>query len=300
MKVKIALDWSPNTIHAGILLAESKGFFKEQDLNVEIISPEADDYSVYPIEKAQNGWVDIAMCPSEHVLAWNANGIEMIAVATVFQKDMSAYIYHPSKGIKTPKDLDGKLFASYETNFELELLKDFIQNAGGNGVFETLKPGKLSVWETFLEKKADLAWVFTTWEGVDAELKGQNIGYFFLPDNGIPYGPSPIFCVCPKTLATKTNELSLFFKALSKGYQYASANPESAAEELCSFSNHKNFENNELVAKSLIRCSTAFLNPDNLWGKIEESRWNKYVEYLVKKEFIEEPKLPCFNSYFFE
>ena len=37
--VTLVLDWTPNTNHTGIYVAEEKGYFEEQGISVEIIMP---------------------------------------------------------------------------------------------------------------------------------------------------------------------------------------------------------------------------------------------------------------------
>jgi len=37
--VKIALDWTPNTNHTGIVVAQQLGYFAEEGLEVEIVQP---------------------------------------------------------------------------------------------------------------------------------------------------------------------------------------------------------------------------------------------------------------------
>ena len=38
-KITIVLDWTPNTNHTGIFVAEANGYFEDAGLNVEIIQP---------------------------------------------------------------------------------------------------------------------------------------------------------------------------------------------------------------------------------------------------------------------
>ncbi|MGB4440023.1 MAG: ABC transporter substrate-binding protein, partial [Sedimentibacter sp.] len=38
-KVSIVLDWTPNTNHTGLYVAQAKGYFAEQGLEVEIVQP---------------------------------------------------------------------------------------------------------------------------------------------------------------------------------------------------------------------------------------------------------------------
>ncbi|MGQ0514041.1 ABC transporter substrate-binding protein, partial [Bacillus sp. D-CC] len=38
-KVKVVLDWFPNTNHTGLYVAQAKDYYKKQGLDVEIIQP---------------------------------------------------------------------------------------------------------------------------------------------------------------------------------------------------------------------------------------------------------------------
>ena len=41
-KISFILDWTPNTNHTGLFVAQEKGFFAEEGLEVEIIQPSED------------------------------------------------------------------------------------------------------------------------------------------------------------------------------------------------------------------------------------------------------------------
>ena len=55
MKIKLALDWTPNTNHIGFFIAKELGYFNMFDLNVNIIDPRDDNYALTPAEKLN--WV---------------------------------------------------------------------------------------------------------------------------------------------------------------------------------------------------------------------------------------------------
>ena len=40
IKLKLALDWTPNINHIGFYVAKEKGFFEELNIDLEIISPD--------------------------------------------------------------------------------------------------------------------------------------------------------------------------------------------------------------------------------------------------------------------
>ena len=54
-KIRIALDWTANTNHTGFYVAQALGFYNEHGLEVEIITPDADDYAVTPGKKGRIG-----------------------------------------------------------------------------------------------------------------------------------------------------------------------------------------------------------------------------------------------------
>jgi hypothetical protein len=69
--VTVALDWTPNTNHAGFLVAKAKGMYSERGLNVSFLSPHKDNYSTTPASKLLAGVADLAICPSETVISHN-------------------------------------------------------------------------------------------------------------------------------------------------------------------------------------------------------------------------------------
>jgi hypothetical protein len=48
--------------------------------------------------------------------------------------------------------------------------------------------------------EADATWIFTGWEGIDAQIKGVELNVFKLADYGIPYGYTPVLVALPETL----------------------------------------------------------------------------------------------------
>jgi len=72
-KIRVALDWTPNTNHSGLFLAQSLGFYSSAGLDVELHSP-GPDYSITPAKRVQNGDADLAICPSESCIAYAESG----------------------------------------------------------------------------------------------------------------------------------------------------------------------------------------------------------------------------------
>lgn len=70
----VALDWTPNTNHAGLALAATKGWFADAGLDVKLLSPHADGYEATPASHLVNGSAHFACVPSESVIRQAGEG----------------------------------------------------------------------------------------------------------------------------------------------------------------------------------------------------------------------------------
>lgn len=66
----LALDWTPNINHVGFFVAEAKGYYSANGLNVRIVSPHSDQYSTTPAQRIADGTAHVAICPSESVISY--------------------------------------------------------------------------------------------------------------------------------------------------------------------------------------------------------------------------------------
>lgn len=293
-KIKISLDWTPNTVHAGIFVAQFEDYFAEQGIEVEIIHPGDDNYVKYPIEKVREGIVDIGMAPSEHVIQYNTQKTaDLLSVATVFQGEASHYVAHNNAGITSPKDFDGKTFACYGTHLEEVIFENVLKNAGGVGNFNTLKPQKLDLWTLFMQKKADVAWVFSNWETAQATHAGVELVSFKLNDYGVPYGYSPVFI----TDKQRTGQLPLqkFMAAVAMGYQLAATNPNKVAQIMANNIDHPNCNDAGFLAYSINTVANLFLNEQGQWGVQNEKTWSNYTAWLTRNNLIKNGKSQVLN-----
>ena len=76
-KVKIALDWYPNANHIGIYIAEFKGYFSDENLEVEIYTP-SDPSTV--LQTVASGSDDFGINYQPDVLIARDEGVPVISV----------------------------------------------------------------------------------------------------------------------------------------------------------------------------------------------------------------------------
>ncbi|MEM9078410.1 MAG: ABC transporter substrate-binding protein [Bacteroidota bacterium] len=276
---KLALDWTPNTNHIGFFVANELGYYREKDLEVELLNPQDDNYKLTPAKKVEMGEADMALCPFESVISYQTKKqkFDAVAIATVFQEDLSGIVVLEESSVKSPKDLDGKSYASYKARYEDEIVRQMILNDGGKGDFELQYPEKLGIWATLLSKEYDATWIFLNWEGVQAKNKGIPLRTFRLSDYGIPYAYSPVIMASKKVVNAESKGYSAFLEATKKGFLFAMDNPEKASEILAPFISESDKDINLLESQN--QSIEAYGNPND-WGKMEDNRVNAFLQWL--------------------
>lgn len=292
MNIKVALDWTPNTLHAGLLLAEINHYFRDQGLVVEFVNPADDQYAVAPAQRLARKEVDIAIGPSETVLSYNTLGDKsapLIAIATMFQEDTSAIATLKTSHIMRPAQLDGKTLGSYGARFEDDIIRQLVRNDGGQGVFRIQKPNKLEMWQHLVRQDIDAAWIFLPWEGVKAEHEeGLALQTFQLRDYGIPYGYSPLLITHQDIIDEQGTKLKYFLTAVAQGWRHVIKDPGKAAQQLHRHVSQPDFESVAMLRRSLDMLSPAVLNENNQWGFMEGYHWVDFVDWMIEQQILKD------------
>ncbi len=278
-KLTLALDWTPNINHIGFYVAQEKGFYKAFGVEMDIIDPSMDNYAVTPAKKVEIGDADCALCPTESIISYRtkSNPCDMVAIAAVLQKDLSAIVVKSDSGITSPKDLDGKSYASYQARYEDGIVKQMIKNDGGKGDIQIAYPEKLGIWDTLLENKFDSTWVFMNWEGVAANNLNTNLRYFQMEDYGIPYSYSPVIAARASKVLENSESYRAFIEASRKGFLYCKENPAEAVKILKS---HVPQSDAHLDLSAALAASVdAFGNAEN-WGSIDPRIIQEFLDFI--------------------
>lgn len=298
--VKVALDWSPNTIHAGLLLAYHKGAYRDAGLEVSFISPEVDEYALTPARRLSRQQVDFAIAPSESVISYNTSRrpVALTSVASILQRDTSAIVSLKSSGITRPAQLDGKVYASYNARFEDGIVRKMVQYDGGRGDFTSVAITRLGIWDMLKKGEADATWVFMPWEGVEGEMNGVELNVFRMEEYDIPYGYTPLLLAHISNIHRRKEAYRRFMKITDEAYKQAGENPAETADFLCRYVEHEDFANPAFIEASLRALQPALLNEEGEWGKMKAGVWGKFINWLVDHKILR-PQRPVEGRYMF-
>ncbi len=244
-KVRIALDWTPNTNHIGIYVAKAKGFYAAAGLDVEIL-PFTDTSAGTLVS---NGVADFGISSEIEAMTQRAGGGDVKMVYGVVQTETARLIYKAGRDdIKSPKDLDGKTYGGFGGTWESALISAMIRNDGGMGDVKTVTLGT-SAYEALDNGSVDFTLEIYTWEGIAAELENRKLGRFHYSDYGIPDEQTTVIVSSDAYLAVSREHARAFIQATRQGYAYSVDHPDEACDLLISNSNGA-LMNTELVKAS--------------------------------------------------
>ena len=229
--ISFMLDWTPNTNHIGLYVAQKLGYFDNEGVDVTIL-PTAQAGAETSVE---NGVADVGFTTLSNVAAFNAQGANLKMVFDLTQQPVARWCALASHtDISTPKDFDGKTFVSFGSAEQTAVLRQMIRTAGGTGDFETATAGT-NTFQALTNGQGDFGGFYATWENVESELHGPALHCFVASDWGVPGNPDQLgFAVNAAWLkdASHGDTLRRFLAAVRRGYDYALANPDEAADIL--------------------------------------------------------------------
>lgn len=284
-KVTFCLDWTPNTNHTGLYVAQSLGYYEEAGLDVEIVQPPEDGAALM----CAAGQAQFAIEAQDTMAASLAldDPLGITAVAAVIQHNTSGIISRAGDGIDTPAGLTGKTYSTWESPIELAILESVVNGDGGDFSQVTLIPNDITDEPAALAAhQTDAIWVFEGWGYINSEVEGIDCDYFNFSDvNPVFDYYTPVIIANNDYLAENPDQAKSFMEATAKGYEYAAEHPEEAADILIAGDNTGSLKGaEELVKKSQEFLSAKYIDDADSWGVIDADRWNAFYSWLYENE----------------
>ena len=283
-KITFVLDWTPNTNHTGLYVAQEKGYFEDEGLEVEIVQPPEDGADALVASgKAQFGIsFQDTMAPG----VVGEDELPTTAVAAVVQHNTSGIISRKGEGMDTPKGLEGKKYATWDAPIEKAMMENVVEADGGDFSKVELIPSTVTDEVSALESKSvDAIWIFYAWAGVATEVAGLETDYFAFKDINPAFDYyTPVIIGNNEFLEKEPETAKKFLSAVKKGYEDAIEDPDGAAEILCEAAPELD---QELVKASQEYLKDEYIADADRWGYIDPDRWNLFYNWLNENGLTE-------------
>lgn len=232
-KVTIQLKWVTQAQFAGYYVAQDKGYYQAEGLDVTI-KPGGPDIATPQVIAGGGADVIVDWMPS--ALASREKGVALVNIAQIFKKSGMMLTCRKDSGIKSPSDFRGKTlgvwFYGNEYPFLSWMSKLGIPTTGGSNGVKVLKQG-FNV-DPILQKQAECVSTMTYneyWQIVDAGLSPSELVVYKYEDQGVSTLEDGLY-VMEKNLRKKAfvSKMARFLKASIKGWKYAGDHPDEAAD----------------------------------------------------------------------
>jgi ABC-type nitrate/sulfonate/bicarbonate transport system substrate-binding protein len=277
--VKLALDWTPNTNHTGLYVAQYKKWYAQEGINLQILPYSS---NVTPDVLVSSGKADVGVSSTESIVADAAAGQPVVSIAAILQHNTSSLAVLADSGITSPRDLDGKTYGAFGAPYETAVVSQIIQKAGGKGTFKSVTLN-IDTLQALKNHNIDFAWIFDGAEGIQGKDEGIKLRTFPIIDFGIPDYYTPTLITSPKEIKSDPDLLSRFMKATARGYEYARLHPAESAQLLIAAAPKGTFSDTKYVLDSQQYLSPRYADVGRKWGLQDASAWHGYPQFILDK-----------------
>lgn len=273
-KITVLLDWFPNPNHAPLFVAKQKGFFKEENLDVDLIGP-ADPTD--PPKLVAAGKADIAITYQPQFLEQKNQGLPLAFIGILINQPLNCLVVLNESKIKTLQDLKGKKIGySSASTFTLNKM---LASAGLSLSDVELVNVHYDLTQALLSKKIDAATgMMRNFEFLQLSLLGHSAKAFYPEQHGIPAYNELIFIA--RNDSASDIRFARFLKALIKSVHYLKKHPEETWLEFVKNHPELNDKLNHAAWLATIPCF-----PDKP-SEFNKKEWLQFTHFMQENGLI--------------
>jgi len=221
-KTTVLLDWFLNPSHAPLFVAIEKGYFKQQNLEVELLGP-ADPSD--PPKLVAAGKADIAITYEPQFIIQTKQGLPLAYIGSLIDHPLTCLAVLKDSPIKSIKDLKDKKIGYSIGGVNNIMLKTMLEynHLSLSDVISINVHYSLS--QALLSKKVDaVTGLMRNFETIQMDLNKHPVRTFYPEQNGVPNYDELIFIVNKNNLHDP--RWKRFLTAVKQGDEYLQKHPE--------------------------------------------------------------------------
>lgn len=228
-KVTVQLKWLPQAQFAGYYVAQSKGYYKAEGLDVTI-KPGGPDIS--PVQVIAGNGADVVVNWMPDALAAREAGVPLVNIAQVFDQSGLMLTCRKASGVSSPKDFKGKTLGVWYGGNEYPFL-NWMAKLGykPDSDIKILKQG-FNVDPLLQNQAACISTMIYNeyWQLVDAGIKESDLVTFFYEKEGVASLEDGLYVLESRLKDPAfVARMGKFLKATFKGWNDAVKDPAAAA-----------------------------------------------------------------------
>ena len=225
-RLSVMLEWFVNPDHAPMVIAQERGLFEKEGLEVELLPP-ADPSAVPRLVSAGQAEVGVHYQPNLYLD--HAQGLPLIRFGTLVETPLNTVTVVADGPIRTLADLKGKRIGFSVSGFEDAMLKRMLGSQGVSLNDVELINVNFALTSSLLGGQVDATiGGFRNFELTQISLEGGKGRAFFPEEHGVPVYDELIF-VARKDMVGD-DRLPRFLKAVEEASIFLTNHPEEAWE----------------------------------------------------------------------
>ena len=282
-KVSLALDWFPNSNHAGFYMAVEKGYYEDEGLEVDIFVPSNPEDVLKTVGAGRD---DFGVSYQADVLLALGEGVGVKSIAALVQHPLNSIMVLEESGITRPRELIGKKVAVTGIPSEEALFSAMLEYDGISLEDVTLVTVGFDLSPALIGKKVDaIVGAYWTYESIVMEMQGFPVRVLRMEEWGVPDFYELVLVASHDTVSEDPDIVRRFLKATARGFADAMEDPQRAIDIL--------IDANPDVDKALETQSIALLAP--MWtegaptfGWQTQERWQSLAQWMKDEGLLKE------------
>ena len=275
-QVSLALDWFPWSNHSGLYVAQERGYFEEQGLEVNIYVP-GDPSTV--LQTVGAGRDDFGISYQPELLLAREQGIEAVSIMAMVQHPLNSVMALTESGIVEPKDLKGKKVGAPGLPSDEALIDTMLRNQGLTiDDVEMVNVG-FDLIPALISKNVDaIVGAYWVHESISATNQGFDLNIMRMEENGVPDFYELVIVASEEKIADDPDTVLKFVKAVTKGYKDAIADPLDAVAVLKSVKPETDLE---IENPGVALLAPLWATDNGVFGWQEQARWDEFANWMV-------------------
>ncbi|MFB5197535.1 ABC transporter substrate-binding protein [Neobacillus sp. KR4-4] len=285
-KVSLMLDWYPNAVHSFLFVAEEKGYFKEQGLDVDIQMP-ADTND--PLKLVAANQIDMAMSYQPQVLVARSEDIPVQSFGAIVRHPLNQLMVPADGPVQSPKDLAGKTIGYPSIPLDEAIVGTMVKADGGDDKKVKMVDVGWDLIPAMATKKTDaLIGGYINHEKLLLEKEGHPMRTLNPADYGVPDYYELVLVASEKGLKDKPEVFKKFMAAITKGQKYVQDHPEDGLTTLMNHEDKTSPLEKDVETKSLEILLPLMDAKEKPFGYQDPQTWEKTAQWLKDNKVIKE------------
>jgi putative hydroxymethylpyrimidine transport system substrate-binding protein len=226
-RATIALDFTPNAIHAPVYAAVRDGHARRRGLRLDIREPGSSPNSLALLT---SGRVDVGILDIHDLAIARERGIDVVAVGALVQKPLAALIARA--GVARPRDLEGRVVGVSGLPSDPAFVRAVVEGDGGDPARVRQVTIGFQAVSSLLSGRVDAVPAFWNAEGVALRERGMRPRVFRVEDYGAPAYPEVVLVTGRRTLERRRAVVEGVVAAIGEGVESVVDRPEPAARQI--------------------------------------------------------------------